>query len=958
LTALTEALESGPAVVVVEGEAGVGKTRLIKEFLGSPAGRHRSPLVATCPPFRQPHTLGPLADAVRPAASAGVGALTLSALAGALRPLFPDWAADLPPAPDPADDPTAARHRVFTALAELLAALGICMLVVEDVHWADEATLEFLLYLISRQPQQVSMVVTCRPEEVPEGSLLRRLSRHASGSTGVRVLLLPLTVDQTASLVSSMLAGAKITDEFAAFMHERTDGLPLAVEESVRLMGDRADLAFRHGAWVRRRLADIEVPPTVRDAVLERASRLCPEALAVLRAAAVLGEPAAELIVMSVAGLAQESAQVGVGEALGCGLLIEQFFPNGQSLEFRHALAGRAMYDAIPARKRRDLHMRAAQVLQGQSLLPVAQLAQHFREAGDAVSWCQYAEQAANQALAVGDQPAAAVLLHDLVTEAALPADVVVRLVRRIPLYALAGDSPLEPIIRRLRSLLGDATPSPAARAEAGFQLGRLLMGADEYEAGAAELERAVPGLAHRPADAARAMVLLGLPSRTLWPAAVHRRWLERGWAVAQDAAISDDDRLVLAVNRVAALLALGEDAGWEAAAELPADTSDPRRALQVALNLVNTGEAAMRWGRYSDARRLTCAALEVADRYEFPRLYDGALVQLAYLDWLTGVWHGLSERTARLTRHEGLQTRMEALLIRGLLDAAVGASVAAEAKLRLVLDEERRRGMAVLPLEPAAALARLRVAEGKTGDAVTLTDEPVRVIAAKRNWLWATEVVPVRVQSLAATGRTAEAEALVRAFARGLRGRSMPAPAAALVLCRAVLAEATGEHWRAAAAYGQAADAWRALPRPYDALLAQERQAQCLLTFGRDQEGLDLLSQVFRGVSVLGARADANRVMKALREHGVTGATGRPGRRSYGDQLSPREIEVVRLLVAGHSVREIADALFLSPKTIDRHVDSARRKLNAPSRVALAATAVEKGIISDRSTSGAARGA
>ena len=80
-----------------------------------------------------------------------------------------------------------------------------------------------------------------------------------------------------------------------------------------------------------------------------------------------------------------------------------------------------------------------------------------------------------------------------------------------------------------------------------------------------AEMERAVPGLAHRPADAARAMILLGWPTRTLWPAAVHRRWLERGWAIAQDAAIPDDDRLLLAVNRATALLTLGDEAGWAA---------------------------------------------------------------------------------------------------------------------------------------------------------------------------------------------------------------------------------------------------------------------------------------------------------------------------------------------------------------------------------------------------------
>src|SRR5487761_804815 len=337
LAALADALASPPGVMLVEGEAGIGKTRLVAELLAPKAGQGLRTLMATCPPFRQPHTLGPVADAVRQAAAGGMRDLKLSALGGALRPLFPEWAADLPPAPDPAEDDTAARHRVFTALAELLGALDMRLLVVEDVHWADEATLEFLLFLASRQPRQVSLLITCRPVGVPDGSLLLRLARLAAGSTGERIALGPLDVAQTGSLVSSMLAGEPVSDGFATFLHERTEGLPLAVEEMVRLMGDRCDLAFRRGAWARRHLTEIEVPPTVRDAVLERTARLSADALAVVRAAAVLGEPAGEPAMTAVAGLTGEGAGIGVCDALACGLILGNF-PTGQGLVFRHAL--------------------------------------------------------------------------------------------------------------------------------------------------------------------------------------------------------------------------------------------------------------------------------------------------------------------------------------------------------------------------------------------------------------------------------------------------------------------------------------------------------------------------------------------------------------------------------------------------------------------------------------------
>jgi tetratricopeptide (TPR) repeat protein len=675
LAALTQALAGEPTVVLVEGEAGIGKTRLIKEFLASPAGQHLSALVATCPPFRQPHTLGPIADAVRQAATGRIRDLKLSALAGALRPLFPDWATDLPPAPEPVDDPTTARHRVLTGLAELLAALDVGVLIVEDLHWADETTVEFLLSLVSRQPQRVSLLVTCRPEDVLPGSLLPRLSRHAAGNTGLRLILLPLTTNQTASLVSSMLAGESITAEFAAFLHQRTEGLPLAVEECVRLMGDRADLAFRYGQWARRHLSDIEVPATVRDAVLERVGRLGPEAVAALRAAAVLGEPTAVAVVQLVAGLAGDRATAGLYEALGCGLLIENF-PNRQELMFRHALAAQAVYEAIPGPLRREMHRRAGKALEEAPAPSPARLARHFREAGDEAAWSGHAEEAADLALAAGDHNAAAALLHDVVANADLKAGAIARLVCKIPIMALPGYAPVKDLTRSLRSILAsDAALTRAQRAEAGWQLGRILMDAGEYQAGAAELERAIPGLGHRPAEAAQAMTWLGLPCQSLWPVAVHQRWLDWAAATASDPAVPTWDRLKLLADRATALLLMGEEAGWTVAAELPGDAPTPREALALAVGLTNVADGCVVWGQYETARKLLAIALRLAERYHYPRVHDTASVTRVHLDFYTGSWAGLADRSADLIESTDIEPllRMEAVLTAALLNIATG---------------------------------------------------------------------------------------------------------------------------------------------------------------------------------------------------------------------------------------------------------------------------------------------
>jgi DNA-binding CsgD family transcriptional regulator len=148
---------------------------------------------------------------------------------------------------------------------------------------------------------------------------------------------------------------------------------------------------------------------------------------------------------------------------------------------------------------------------------------------------------------------------------------------------------------------------------------------------------------------------------------------------------------------------------------------------------------------------------------------------------------------------------------------------------------------------------------------------------------------------------------------------------------------------------FGEVAELWERLPRPFDAALAREREAANLIAGDRRDAGVSILTTVRQSLVDLGAVADAERVVATLRGFGVeVRGVQRGGRRSYGDELSPREIDVVSLLVSGLTNREIGELLVLSPKTIARHLDSARRKLSATSRTALAVKAVEAGILPD----------
>jgi DNA-binding CsgD family transcriptional regulator len=954
---LQRALSRPPAVVLIEGEAGIGKSRLVQELLASPRMRDLPALVGVCPPYREPSTLAPVVEALRQA-SQPVRRLGLSGLAGALRPLFPEWAADLPPLPEPLVDTEATRHRLYRALAELIGSLGVNVLVVEDVHWADDVSLEFLLFLATRQQtsRDLSLIVTYRPEDVAEGSLLLRLSsRLPHGVTQTRLALPPLDVAGTAELVSSMLPGAQVSETFAAFLHERTDGVPLAVEESVRLLGERAELVRRNGRWVRASLEGLQVPPTVRDSTLERVQRQDPTTRQLLRAAAVAG-PADEDTLAAVAGLPAAAVRTAAAQAVAAGLLQEA--ATG-ALGFRHVLSATAVYETVGGSLRRQLHLRAGHVLERLHPPPAARLARHFREGGDVASWATWAERAAAAVAASSDHGAAVSLLADLPGVAELPVPVRARLANQLALAALflqaVDHQQRSRVVRTVREVLELPGLPVRPGAELRNLLGRLLNQQGEPAAAYAELARAIPHLGHVPVDAARSMVTLGWPRAGPWPAAVHLRWLRRADRVPLDSA-TPADRLGLLVDRAAALLQLGAELGWSVAGQLPAAVGSPVERLHLTRGYLNVGDAAMHWGRYGPARQLLTAGLELAEASGFGWIREIIRATLVCLDWLTGAWDGLAERISALTEADEslLGAEQEVLLVAALLELAQGGPGRAEQQLRCCLDEARRRGWVALELAPAAALARLRLAEGEVDEARKLTDEPMHTVAYKRIWVWAADIAPVRVQVLLRAGEPGEAGRLVTAFASGLRGRDAPAPRAALATCRAILAEhragsAAAALVRAAAGFARAAAAWDALPRPYDGLRARERHAHCLLAAGERPAGLAALGAVLEGLRELGAGGDADRVAGQLRARGGGVARSwRGGRRGYGDQLSPREREVVTLVATGKTNREIARLLSKAPGTVAGQLRSAMRKLAVPSRTALAVRAIEAGLVDE----------
>ncbi|WP_406841573.1 helix-turn-helix transcriptional regulator (plasmid) [Streptomyces sp. AHU1] len=937
LARMIGALSDSRGLVLVEGEAGIGKSRLVKDALALDQLKDKKALITVCPPFVQPATLGPIIELLRRLRDSAAG-LPLSPLAGALRPFLPEWAAGLPPAPEPLNDPSAVRHRLIRAVAEVLDLMGTEVLVVEDVHWADETTLDLLLFLLVQTPHPLSLVLTYRPEDMPTASpLLRMSSRSFTGTARAHIALAPLSVPQISTFVSSMLGGGQVAPELAHSLHEYTGGLPLAIEECVQLLHERDDLVNSHGAWERRRSAGIDVPPTIRDAVTERVIRLSNPAQKVLRAAAVLMVDSDPAVLAATAGLDDLQARPAVHEAVHSRLLAED---RAGRIGFRHVLAARAVYDRLSATDLRRFHQRAALALETASPLPAERLAHHFREGQEKAKWFHYAEVAADLALATGAHQSATEHLHQILGDPELPAPTVARLAAKMPM--LAGYAGLDQLVGTLQDTLSTQSLTAADRAVVRSQLGRMLLHAGEPGAAAEEFERALPDLEHDPATAVTAMAVLSQPHTSMLTVADHLVWLERADKLATASPLSEAERLSHLADGVLARLALGENSGWELSDLMPTNATSQAEKLHQTRNLLNIGSAAIQWGHHARARESLEQALALASLHGYGRIERMALGTMLRLDWATGHWEGLQEQAGTLAefRDEPL-VRLEAMLVSGLHMAARGRWDEAGSALRRVLEEGERRRIMDMCLEPAAALARLALEEDRSSEALALTDSPMRVVEGKKLWLWASAIGPARVDALLASGQVDEARRLTEAFTDGLKTLDAPGPHAGLALCRAALAEGLGQVIEAAELWGLAADSCANTSQPYDALRARERRARAILRAGSRQSGRSLLAEVREEYALLGADGDALRLDRMLRALGGPG----PGRRGYGTELSPRELEVLRLMLAGLTTPEIGRRLFRSPKTVAAQLNSAMRKYGTTSRTALAVRATQAGI-------------
>lgn len=443
-----EAATAGSRFGVLEGEAGIGKTRLAEEFIAHAKNEGASTLVPRCYAGQKTLAYGPFIEALgavvdRPGLATRLKEVPEHLLTEASR-LLPTLAELFPKLPEPSPfDAPGAQTRFFEGVTRVL--LATCgaepgtppgILFLDDVQWADEASLDLLAYLTRRQRSQSLLVLAAwREEEVPEDHRLRALVEETRRAGPVVVLpLRRLERAAVEELVSSIL---EETDGLHQQLYDETEGVPLFLTEYLRAI---AKGELTKGNWT--------LPRGVRDLLHGRLRRLSETGGQLLATAAVIGRSFDFDAVQKASGRSEEEAITALEELVSQGLIRELANdPGGASptYDFSHDKLRTLIYDETSLARKRLLHRRTAGALterfkgHRREIGPLAaQIAYHYRLAGEDVQAANYYKLAGEHARALY---ANAEALTHFDTALALGHPDIARLHESIgDLHALGGD--------------------------------------------------------------------------------------------------------------------------------------------------------------------------------------------------------------------------------------------------------------------------------------------------------------------------------------------------------------------------------------------------------------------------------------------------------------------------------------------------------------------------------------
>ncbi|HEY2855889.1 MAG TPA: AAA family ATPase [Gemmatimonadaceae bacterium] len=407
---LEQARGGSGRVALIVGEAGVGKSRLLRAMTDEARAAGFFILQGACFEAERSIPYAPLLDLVRLLASATSPAIVNHVLAPAASDLvafFPELRLLLPEStPNPSVDPESDRRRLFHVLALAITQLARTQpvfLSLEDVHWSDDATLELVFHLArTHVSQPVVIGLTYRGEEAGP-----RLARLVADLERARIVAdLPverLGRDDVGAMLQAIFGSREqLGAEFVHVLHGLTEGNPFFVEETLKSLITAGDLAHTGAGWRARPLERVRVPRTAVEAVRRRLASLSVPARSVASMAAIAGRRFDFDLLRALSNLDEGALLVLVKELIAAQLVVEE---SADRFAFRHALTREAIYAELLARERVALHREVAAALEQQHAheldAVVESLAYHSWESGDWERAADYSARAARHALAL-----------------------------------------------------------------------------------------------------------------------------------------------------------------------------------------------------------------------------------------------------------------------------------------------------------------------------------------------------------------------------------------------------------------------------------------------------------------------------------------------------------------------------------------------------------------------------
>ena len=815
------------------------------------------------------------------------------------------------------------------------------LIVLDDLHWADQLSLEVVGRLAVRLSSRSMLVVGAyRSDELYAGTPMRELrARLLPQRVAEEVRLARLTLSQTATLTNALL-GRVAPTQFVATIHQRSDGIPLHIEE---LLAATRNDDRGHEGWEFKDIDDATasayVPDTLADAILRRAADLDATTRDVAAAAAVIGRSFDFDLLTAVTGRSADEVDRCLRSLQS--IYLVQARHDGVTFDFRHALIRDALYGEVPLPRRRQLHEQVANagVERGYNN---AFVSAHFDQATLGRQAYLHALLAAREATDVSSHREAfqlyrralrnlppdtspgehAVLLAALGAEAAAIDDNEAAAEAYNNAHALwtsAGDrlaaAAVVPALVAVAHLLGEGLDTRVRRVE----LALLTL-------------EATPG-----ADPVRAELLSALAAAYMLDRRLDEaiEYGEQSRALSNSTGNDKDNDVGLntAATLGSVLLFAGNDEGWQLLADAVTKSAAQYNETAAARSYRMAGSCASVLVEYDRADKWLSEGIAYADAAELWNHRSYMAAHLAHVQWACGEWAAAQQTAERAMAdgRGGITTRITAQYVLGYLAMGRGELDLAVELLSEALAAGESMGELQRISPPLWGLAEVAGIRGVHERAVALCE---RGFSASGQVFDAAYLFPYLVtgtRSYLAMGDRDAAGRWVERVEAALLRRAIQGTLPAIAHARGLLQLSSGEHAAAGRNLATARAAWIRRRRFWEGNFATLDQARSALASRRYADAAALAAA---------ARIEAQRVdalvIQATADQLLLGAEPARAREPW-HPLSAREYAVATLVAAGLTNRQIAVELTVSPKTVSAHVEHILAKLGAARRAEIA---------------------